>query len=116
MDFLAFFGGFVGGIAFYAFMNWAVEKRARRLVLQAYGAKGRQAQQEQQDDLMSLLAEVKAAHDEWKAAGGTDNAQFAKSGLLPIALRHPRTVARYGKKLYDLFKTGDFENFQGLAE
>ena len=104
MDFwvvLGFFGAFVGGII-TTLLFFRMVKRQAFLNMQAEKSiKGTQARQDQAEELVTFLGEVKIAFDASKAAG-KDIKSFAMIDLPPIALRHPALMLRFGSRLMKL--------------
>lgn len=111
MDFFAAFWLFLAffvGIGFAACLNWLIHRRALSIVRGQAGVKGRAAQAEQENDLMQLISEVALAFKEGKEAGEKP-IDTAKRVLPGVALKHPATAMKFGKKLLKEFGGTDLE-------
>lgn len=80
-----------------------------------YREKGLEMKESQENRLMAFLTEVKAAHDEWKAAGGTDIKEFGLKKLPAIGVRYLDVISHQGKQLIKLLNKGD-SGLSGLEE
>ena len=119
MDFLTLFlvilGGFVAGIVFSSVFRWFVARSARSITARQYREKGLEMKESQENRLMAFLTEVKAAHDEWKAAGGTDIKEFGLKKLPSIGVRYLDVISHQGKQLIKLLNK-DGGGLGGLEE
>jgi hypothetical protein len=117
MDFLTIFE-FVGlvlfGIGFYHVFLWLSDRKALSIMRSKASAKGLEAKHDAADDLFGFIADMKAGFDANKAAGGNIK-DFAMKEVPIIVLKHPRTAARFGKRLYDLIG-GEGEGLDGLLK
>lgn len=110
MDFVSFCVGLAVGVVGYVVLNWELNRRALSIVRRAANAKGRDVQAAQNDDLFNLLAEVKQAHDQAVQENPEIKfPEFAAKYVPAIAMRHPVTALKYGKRLYGLLKSGSAE-------
>lgn len=104
MDFwvvLGFFGAFLGGIIATLLFFWLVKRQAFLIMQKEKSIKGTQARQDQAEELVMFLGEVKMAFDKAKT-DGKDIKTFAMTDLPPIALRHPALMFRFGGRLMKL--------------
>jgi len=102
---------FFAGIVFVFVFNWLVERRAFSITQQKNNAKMQNVKQEEADELMQFLLEVKTAYD--TRPEGQEMKEFMAKGLAPIALQHPRILIRYGSRLKKLLEK---QGINGLAE
>jgi len=95
--FAVFFSGIVATLLFFRL----AERRAYVIDQTRRSLKGVQARQDQAEELVVFLAEVKTAFDTAKASG-KDIKSFAMIDLPPIALKHPALMLRFGSRLMKL--------------
>lgn len=117
MDFLllfVFLCAFAAGWAGFWVFCRVSDAKALSIVRRQANMKGQAVQQDMADDLMSFLTELKLGFDKNKETGG-DIKTFAMKEVPVIVLRHPRTAARFGKKLYELLGS-DGEGIEGLLK
>lgn len=102
---------FIAGIVAVFVFTWLVERRALSIVNSRNNAKMQTTKQEEAEELMQFLLEVKNAYD--NKPEGTDIKEFMVKELAPIALQHPRIIMRYGTRLRKLLEK---QGINGLAE
>jgi hypothetical protein len=119
MDFFAAFCLFLAffiGIGFSAVVIWLINRKALSIIRGQAGQKGRQAQAEQQDDMLALIGEVALQFKEAKA--NNEDLKTAAMRILPAAAAaHPFAAMKLGKKLVStLGKGGGLAELGGLLE
>lgn len=111
----AFFGAFALGIVFWAFIRWLIERRARSML--ARNAQAIQAQKKADDatQLIAMMTEIKLA---WDSKGEQDTKSFVVQKIIPIALKYPEVMFKYGRKLLKMFQNKNGEGFdlEGLLK
>jgi hypothetical protein len=100
-----YFLPFFMGILFTIVVQFFIKRAALSLMRGKAGAIGRQQQAAQADDLMALITEAAEAFKKSKEEG-QDIKEFAVKVMPGIAMRHPVSVMKFGKKLMDLLNNG----------
>ena len=107
--FLAFFGGFGACLVW----QLQVKRTALSIVRDQAGQKGRQAQKEQEGELMALISEATMAFKAGKEAGEDIKTTAAK--VLPaLVAKYPTVVMKHSKKLLKMATEGG--GLEGLEE
>lgn len=106
MDFVSVFVGFVSGCAFYAVLNWEVNRRVLSALRRQANSKGREAQIQYADERAAALAEAVAIYQ-----GAGTNAEKLKQGAA-LLVKYPSSAAWLVKQ----FRTFQKEGITGLID
>lgn len=113
MDFLSLFVAFALGIAATYVFNLLAERRALSLMRAKANQKGREAQQEQAERLLSFMMEIKEA---WSNREPSQTMQEFGMKVLPgIALKYPDIMIKFGGKLMKLVSNGKDGGLNDIA-
>lgn len=106
---LSFCAGFGSAIVWM----WQVKRTALSIARTQYNLKGRQAQVEQEGELLALISDATAQFKAAKEAG--EDMKAAAARILPqLVAKYPGVAMKQGKKLMKIFN--DYGGLEGLED
>ena len=107
--FLAFFAGWAASFVW----QWQVKRTSLSIVRDQVGKKGREAQKEQEGELMALITDASLAFKKGKEAG--ENIQTTAAREIPrLIATYPTVCMKHSKKLLKMITDGG--GLEGLED